>query len=84
MHSKSFVVDDIYGVVGSVNFDYRSLYLHFECGVWMYRTDCIKKIKEDILESLERSHEILYEKSKKIGWFIRLASSILRIFAPFL
>ena len=84
MHSKSFVVDDIYGVVGSVNLDYRSLYLHFECGVWMYRTDCIMKIKEDFLDTLTISDQIPNEKGKKKGWFIRLASTVMRIFAPFL
>jgi cardiolipin synthase len=84
MHSKSFVSDDIYGIVGTVNLDYRSLYLHFECGVWMYKAECIQDIKEDFLEALARSELIPYEKSKEKGWFIRLASAIMRIFAPFL
>jgi cardiolipin synthase len=83
MHSKSFVSDDKYAIVGTVNLDYRSLYLHFECGVWMYKAECIKDIKKDFLNSLELSELIPYEKSKEKGWFIRLASAIMRIFAPF-
>ena len=35
IHAKSFVCDDRIATVGSINMDYRSLYLHFECGVWM-------------------------------------------------
>lgn len=35
MHAKTFVVDAEYGVVGSINLDFRSLYLHYECGVWI-------------------------------------------------
>ena len=42
MHAKTFVVDDEYGVVGSINLDFRSLYLHYECGVWLYKTESIK------------------------------------------
>ena len=82
MHAKNFVVDDMYGVVGTVNLDYRSMYLHFECGVFMYKTDSIVDIKKDFLETIEVSELITYEKSLFKNWFIRLISSILRIFAP--
>ena len=33
IHAKTVVVDDKVATVGTINFDYRSLYLHFECGV---------------------------------------------------
>ena len=45
IHSKVILVDGIAAVVGTVNFDYRSLYLHLECAVWMYDTECITAIK---------------------------------------
>ena len=38
IHAKSFLCDDKIGTVGSINLDYRSLFLHFECGVFMYKT----------------------------------------------
>jgi hypothetical protein len=50
----------------------------------MYKAECIQEIKADFLESLARSELIPYEKSMEKGWFIRLASAIMRIFAPFL
>lgn len=55
IHAKTFISDDKIATVGSVNLDYRSLFLHFECGVWMYKTDCIAKIKEDFTEMFEVS-----------------------------
>lgn len=84
IHSKSFVVDDIYAVVGTVNLDYRSLYLHFECGVWMYQANCILEIKQDFLDTLKMCEIMQIENLKNETWYIRLASSILRIFAPLL
>lgn len=52
IHAKTFIADDKYATVGSVNLDYRSLYLHFECGLWMYKTDCIRDIKKDYTDTL--------------------------------
>lgn len=57
-HAKTFVADDTVGTVGTVNLDYRSLYLHFECGVWMHGTQAVGDMKEDFLRTLEKSEEI--------------------------
>ena len=53
IHSKTFVADDEMGVVGSINLDYRSLYLHFECGILMYKSKAVLEIKEYFLKTLE-------------------------------
>ena len=45
IHSKTFVCDDKLGIVGTINLDYRSLFLHYECGVWMYQTSAIAKLR---------------------------------------
>lgn len=84
MHAKTFVVDDEYAVVGSINLDFRSLYLHYECGVWLYNTDSIKDIKEDYLKTLEKCHKVTIQECKntsKIKKFFRL---VIRLFAPLL
>jgi cardiolipin synthase len=83
IHSKAFVSDDCYGIVGTVNLDYRSLYLHFECGVWMYQAKAVLDIKKDFLDTLEVSQEITLQAARSRHWYIRLASSVMRIFAPF-
>ncbi|MCI8537583.1 MAG: cardiolipin synthase [Oscillospiraceae bacterium] len=82
VHGKTFAVDDEYGVVGSINMDYRSLFLHFECGVWMYRCPCIADIRDDFLKTLEVSQEVGLDKATRLSWIKMLWRSILRIFAP--
>ena len=51
IHAKSYLADDKVGVVGTINMDYRSLYLHFECGTFLYEVDALKDLKEDYLET---------------------------------
>lgn len=58
IHAKCFVSDDVQATVGTVNMDYRSLCLHFECGVWMYRTRAVLQVKEDALKTFAESHEV--------------------------
>lgn len=82
IHSKTFVADDEYGVVGTINMDYRSLYLHFECGIWLYRCSCINAIKKDFMDTLEISQEVKTEDLKDIPWYKVLLMLLLKIFAP--
>lgn len=58
MHSKTFVADDKVAVVGTINLDYRSLYLHFENGVWLYGTASVLQIRDDFLQTLEFCAEV--------------------------
>ena len=81
MHSKTVVVDDKAAIVGSVNWDYRSLYLHFESAVWMCGTKTVSDVRNDLLRSFEVSNEILpQELNYKRGW--SLFRLILRLIAP--
>lgn len=82
IHAKTFVVDDQYGVVGTINLDYRSLYLHFECAVWMYQCSCIANMKADYLKTLEECHLVTLEECRAVKWYVRLGRSILSVFAP--
>ena len=82
IHSKMIVVDDNLATVGTTNFDYRSLYLSYECGAWIYNDEEILKIKEDILDTIKVSKEINKSESKKIGKTHRLAKAVLRFMAP--
>lgn len=84
IHAKTFAVDDDYGTVGTVNLDYRSLYLHFECGVWMYRSSSVLAVKEDFLKHLSECQEITLGDCRSVRWYRRLGRSILRVFAPLL
>ena len=82
IHAKSFVCDDSIATVGTVNLDYRSLYLHFECGVWMYNTPCIADIRRDYLETLEKCTPIPADYGRDMPLAKRLVRDFLRLFAP--
>ncbi|MBP1760462.1 MAG: hypothetical protein H6Q64_4 [Firmicutes bacterium] len=82
IHSKTFVVDDQFAIVGTINLDYRSLFLHFECGVWLYKSSCVLEVKEDFLQTLQLCQSITWEDCRQVKWFNRVLRSILRMFAP--
>lgn len=84
VHAKNFSSDNNIGVVGTINLDYRSLYLHFECATILYNSQTVKDIRKDFEASLEKSIEISLEDCKKRSLPKRIMSSILRIFAPLL
>ncbi len=82
MHGKNFVCDDQYAVVGTINMDFRSLYLHFECGVWMQNTPIIEEIKNDFIETSQKCIKITHDDLRQIGFLKILFGLILRVFAP--
>ncbi|MCQ2796691.1 MAG: cardiolipin synthase [Bacilli bacterium] len=84
IHMKMFVVDDIYATVGTINLDYRSLYLHLENSTFMYRCYCISDMKKDFDDIFKASEEITYHRYKKYLAPRRFIWSVLRMFAPLL
>ena len=82
MHAKNFAVDDLYGTVGSVNLDYRSMFLHFEAGVWLCGQGTVLDVRDDFLHTQEESVEVTLEQSRKHKLPRLLLRSILRVFAP--
>ena len=82
IHAKTFVVDDNYAVVGTINLDYRSLYLHFECAVWMYQTPSVAQVRDDFFKTQQISQEITLEECRSLSFPRRLGRSVLRVFAP--
>lgn len=82
VHSKIFVSDDEKAVVGTINLDYRSLYHHFECAAYMYRTSCISEIEADFSATLEKCREVTLETIKREKIFYRISGKILKFVAP--
>ena len=82
VHSKIFVSDDEKAVVGTINLDYRSLYHHFECAAYMYRTSCISEIEADFSATLEKCREVTLETIKKEKIFYKISGQILKFVAP--
>ncbi|MDR3276716.1 MAG: cardiolipin synthase [Treponema sp.] len=80
-HSKTFVSDDRVATVGTTNLDFRSLYLHFECGVWVCKNRVVQAVKADFLQTLPRCHEISPADCSR-NLVQRLFQDLLRVFAP--
>ncbi len=82
IHAKNFVVDDRFAAVGTVNLDYRSLFLHFEDGVWLYEAPCIQDIRRDFEETRRVSQPISLRQWRHLNPLLQLYRNILRLFAP--
>ena len=80
-HSKTFVSDDCTATVGTTNLDFRSLYLHFECGALLFNCEAVSQVKEDFLNTLTICQPITEEDCRH-NVFVRLFQDILRLFAP--
>lgn len=83
IHAKNIIADDVNAIVGTINFDYRSLVHHYECGVWMYKTSSLQYIKADIESTINRSMQITKENYKQ-PFFQKVFTSVLMMFAPLL
>ena len=81
LHAKSIIADDSYGVVGTINLDYRSLFLHFECAAYLYQCAALTDLKQDALNTMAQSREVTLPDCNKsiLGTLI---DAILRMFAP--
>lgn len=84
IHSKCFVVDDKYATVGSVNMDFRSFYLHFECGVLLYQAKAVEQVKQDAIRTIMESEQVSLEFFKNKNFIMRIYLSVLHLFSPLL
>ena len=82
IHAKTFTVDGELGVVGTINLDFRSLYLHFECAAWLCRCACIEDMREDFLATQALSQEVTLRDCRAVRLPTRILRSVLRLFAP--
>lgn len=82
VHAKVFVSDDDTATVGTINLDYRSLYLHFECGAFIYNNSEIDKIERDFQHTLTKCHKVTLIEVKNRSTFSKITGQVLRLVAP--
>ena len=80
LHAKSVVADGEVGFVGSVNMDYRSFQLHFECGA-LFSGSAVTAVQEDMNRTMEKSRQVTMESWKKRKWYVKILGAVLRPFA---
>ena len=84
IHSKCVLCDDEIAAVGTINFDYRSFYHHFECGVFLYCADAVMELKKDMEDTFAVSEEITMEWCKKKFMKMNVIGPVLKLFSPLL
>ncbi len=82
MHAKNYVCDDKIGIVGTINMDYRSLYLHFECATYLYDMKAVLDIKNDFEDTLIKCREITLEDCLRRKLHVKIYQAVLRLIAP--
>lgn len=80
-HSKTWLADDKFGFVGTINLDYRALYLNFECGVWMMNTEALVEMKNDFDVFFNIATPVTRETVKNMPITTKLLGSVAKPFA---
>lgn len=80
IHAKTIINEDC-GIVGTINMDYRSFHLHYECGVWFCDKPTVSVVKEDLLQTMEQCHEVTYEEWKNRPMLLKIQQIFLNLFS---
>ena len=84
IHSKCILSDGDLAIIGTINFDYRSLVHHFECACLLYKVNCYNDILNDYYNIISESHLITKEEARKVNKGRRLIVSVIQFFSPLL
>ncbi|MCX4285873.1 MAG: phospholipase D-like domain-containing protein, partial [Clostridia bacterium] len=82
IHAKGIVADGTCGVVGTINLDYRSFVHHYECGVFMYETQAISELQDDMYKTIAQSKLVI--SSIKLRWWEKIVCLFANVFRPML
>ena len=80
VHAKGCVIDGEVGTIGTVNLDYRSLFLHFENNSLFYRAPILRDLAADFAATQEKCREVSLQS--RSGFWKRMLDGTLRLFAP--
>ena len=80
IHAKTVLTDEC-SLVGTINMDYRSLFIHYECGALMWDEELNTVIKDDFFETFGVSHEVTYEEWKKRPVITRILQNFFSLFS---
>ena len=83
IHAKFYIADDEFGIVGTMNLDYRSLDHNFENGIWIYNDKVIPEMKQDFIDTMNKSQCINDEKPKH-KFMAKFVNILVKIFSPLL
>ena len=82
VHAKIFVADDDTATVGTINLDFRSLYLHFECGAYIYNNPVVREIEKDFQKTLKKCQSVTLTEVRNQKLTEKICGRVLRMIAP--
>ena len=82
VHAKVFTSDDEKAVVGTINLDFRSLYLHFECAAYIWQNPVVHDVESDFQKTLGKCHQITMQNCNEYNIIYRIIGRVLRFVAP--
>ena len=82
VHAKGCVVDGVVGTVGTVNLDYRSLFLHFENNALFYKASVLEELHRDFLATQRQCRDMVLGENVRVGPGSFLLDGVLRILSP--
>ena len=82
VHAKNFTCDDEKAVVGTINLDFRSLYLHFECAVYLWKNGTVLDVEEDFQQTLKKCQRITLKNCSDYSTVGKICGKALRLVAP--
>lgn len=84
IHAKNVIADDECAICGTINTDYRSFYLHYECGVFLSEMEAVKDMKEDFLRTLGECEEMDLARWSKRPIGNKVMQAALKVLSPLL
>lgn len=84
IHSKTLVADEKVCVVGTINFDYRSMFLLFECACIFYGGNVTEEVAVDFNKTLNSCNFITLSDAAETRLIVRIVRCFLKLFAPLL
>ena len=84
IHAKTMVSDDSCAIVGTTNMDFRSYYMHFECGILFINSQAVHQVKEDFLYTQQECVEVKLEQMQNVNVFVRITRAVLNLFSALL
>ena len=82
VHSKLFVCDDVRAVVGTINLDFRSFFLHFECAAYIWGNPVVDDVEADFTETLKECQRMTLKHCKELPLYMKIYGRALRLIAP--
>ena len=82
IHAKQFVADDKAAAVGTINLDYRSLYLHFENGCWFCGCRAVQDVRADFEALFPQCENVTPQYSGQRSLALRGVQCVFRLFSP--